>query len=59
MQGKGRVFYTSMGHEQIWLNPTFRQVLLGGIAWAFREVNADVTPNFLQVTPDANTLKTN
>ena len=33
-QGKGRVFYTSMGHDQTWSTPTFRQVLMGGIAWA-------------------------
>ena len=32
--GKGRVFYTSMGHEHIWSTRPFRQVLLGGIAWA-------------------------
>jgi len=34
MQGKGRVFYTSMGHDEIWTKPTFRQVLMGGMAWA-------------------------
>ena len=54
MQGKGRVFYTSMGHDQIWDDPTFRQVLLGGIAWALGNVDADVTPNIDKVTPKAN-----
>lgn len=54
MHGKGRVFYTSMGHGRIWLNPTFRQVLLGGIAWASREAGNDVKPNIEQVTPGAN-----
>ena len=28
MQGKGRVFYTSMGHrEDVWTNPLFHQVV--------------------------------
>ena len=30
MQGKGRVFYTSMGHEHIWKQKIFRQVLWAG-----------------------------
>ena len=46
MHGKGRVFYTSMGHrEDVWTNPIFQQITLGGIAWALRNVDADVTPN--------------
>lgn len=33
--GKGRVFYTSLGHnEYVWEMPDFRQHILGGIAWA-------------------------
>ena len=58
LQGKGRVFYTSMGHrEDVWTNPKFEQVVLGGIAWALGNVDADVTPNIAQVTPKANELK--
>jgi uncharacterized protein len=54
---KGRVFYTSMGHrEDVWTSPIFQQVLLGGIAWALRNVDADVTPNINQVTPKASEL---
>jgi type 1 glutamine amidotransferase len=57
MHGKGRVFYTSMGHrEDNWLNPVFQEILLGGIAWAVRNFDADVTPNLAQVTPRANEL---
>lgn len=34
-EGKGRVFYTALGHrEDIWSNPKFQEHLLGGIAWA-------------------------
>jgi type 1 glutamine amidotransferase len=57
MQDKGRVFYTSMGHEHIWNNKTFRQVLMGGIAWSLRNRGDDVTPNIAQVTPHANQMK--
>jgi type 1 glutamine amidotransferase len=58
MHGKGRVFYTSMGHrEDVWTNPKFEQVVLGGVAWALGNVDADVTPNIDQVTPGANKLK--
>jgi uncharacterized protein len=55
MYGKGRVFFTSMGHrEDVWTNPKFQQVLLGGLAWAAHNADADVTPNIAQVTPKAN-----
>jgi type 1 glutamine amidotransferase len=58
MHQKGRVFYTSMGHrEDVWTNPTFQQILLGGLSWAFGNVEADVTPNIDQVTPRARELK--
>jgi type 1 glutamine amidotransferase len=57
MHGKGRVFYTSMGHrEDVWTNPLFQKILLGGIAWALREVNADVTSNVEKVAPGYLTL---
>lgn len=33
--GKGRVFYTALGHnEHVWLMPAFQSHVLGGIAWA-------------------------
>jgi len=57
MHGQGRVFYTSMGHrEEVWLNPIFQSILLGGLSWAFRNVDADVTPNVEQVTPQWMTV---
>ena len=57
MYGKGRVFYTSLGHRQdIWTNKIFQQILLGGIAWALGNAKADIPPNIDQVTPEANTL---
>jgi type 1 glutamine amidotransferase len=52
MHGKGRVFYTSMGHrDDVWASPIFRDILTGGIRWALGDVQADVTPNLDKVTP--------
>jgi type 1 glutamine amidotransferase len=57
MYEKGRVFFTSMGHrEDVWTNPVFQQVLLGGLAWALGNVEADISPNIDQVTPHAAKL---
>jgi type 1 glutamine amidotransferase len=48
------VFYTSMGHrEDVWTNPLFQAVVLGGMAWAAGNVQADVPTNFRDVTPGA------
>jgi hypothetical protein len=52
--GQGRVFYTSLGHNSsMWGSKDFQDILYGGIAWAVRNVDADVTPNIDQVTPHA------
>jgi uncharacterized protein len=57
LHGKGRVFYTSMGHrEDVWTNPVFQDVLMGGLNWALGRVKADVTPNLAKVAPEANVL---
>jgi type 1 glutamine amidotransferase len=54
MYGQGRVFYTNMGHrEDVWDNPVFQTVLVGGLNWAVHNVDADVTPNIEQVAPKA------
>jgi hypothetical protein len=50
--GKGRVFYTSMGHrEDVWTNPVFVKVLVAGLDWAAGKTQADVTPNMEKVAP--------
>jgi type 1 glutamine amidotransferase len=55
--GKGRVFYTSMGHrEDVWTNPIFQSILLGGISWAVGNVKADVTPNLESAAPGYKTI---
>jgi len=55
MHGKGRVFYTSLGHrEDVWTSKVFEQILLGGLSWALGRLEADITPNIDQVAPRAN-----
>jgi type 1 glutamine amidotransferase len=55
MYGRGRVFYTSLGHrEDVWANKLFQQLVLGGLSWALGRVEADITPNIDQVAPHAN-----
>jgi type 1 glutamine amidotransferase len=52
MHGKGRVFVTSLGHrEDVWTNPIFQKILVGGVSWALGRVDADITPNIETVTP--------
>jgi type 1 glutamine amidotransferase len=54
---EGRVFYTSMGHrEDVWESPMFHKLLLGGLSWALRNVDADITPNLQKAAPEATEL---
>jgi uncharacterized protein len=54
---KGRVFYTSMGHrDDVWKNEIFQNLLMGGLAWALGNVEADITPNLEKVAPSAGEL---
>jgi type 1 glutamine amidotransferase len=56
--GKGRVFYTSMGHrEDVWENPKYQGLLLGALGWATGRIDADITPNIKQVTPHYDQLQ--
>ena len=44
MYGKGRVFYTSLGHvEENWDKPEFQQMITAAIQWAMKLRDADVT----------------
>jgi uncharacterized protein len=55
--GKGRVFYTSMGHrEDVWENSMYQGLLLGALAWATGRVEANIAPNIREVTPKYNEL---
>jgi type 1 glutamine amidotransferase len=54
---KGKVFFTSMGHrDDVWKNPLFQQLLLGGLNWAVGNVKADIPPNLDKAAPKAAEL---
>jgi type 1 glutamine amidotransferase len=43
--GKGRLFYTSLGHrEDVWLSEDYQRHILGGIKWALDLEEADAKP---------------
>jgi type 1 glutamine amidotransferase len=55
--GKGRVFYTSMGHrEDVWSNPMYQGLVLGALGWASGRVDANIEPNIRKVTPKYDQL---
>jgi type 1 glutamine amidotransferase len=55
-EGDGRVWYTAMGHrEDVWTNPTFQSILIGGIQWALGQVRAEVPANLKETAPQAMT----
>ncbi len=57
LHGKGRVFYTSLGHrEDIWTGPVFQGIVLAGLAWVAGRMAFDPQPNIDQVTPGANKI---
>ncbi len=57
LHGKGRVFYTNLGHrEDVWVSPVFQSVLVGALNWALGRIDADVTPNLTTAAPGANQL---
>jgi uncharacterized protein len=48
MYGKGRVYYTTLGHvEANWDKPEFQQMITEAIQWAMGLKNGDVTPRAL------------
>jgi type 1 glutamine amidotransferase len=45
-EGKGKVFYSSLGHPKTaWTNPQFQQHLIAGLKWATGQVPGDATPS--------------
>jgi type 1 glutamine amidotransferase len=55
MHGKGRVFYTSMGHrEDVWQKPEFLDLIVKALSWTTVQIDADVTPNIKTATPHAD-----
>lgn len=57
VHGKGRVFYSSLGHrDDVWASPVFQSLLEGALNWTLKRVDADVTPNLKTAAPGANQL---
>jgi type 1 glutamine amidotransferase len=57
MDGRGRVFYTSMGHrEDVWENPKYQGLLVGAMNVITGRAEADFSPNVQRVTPEYRTL---
>jgi type 1 glutamine amidotransferase len=45
-EGKGKVFYTSFGHDpKVWKDEKFQKHLFGGLKWATGELKGDATPS--------------
>ncbi|HLK33362.1 MAG TPA: ThuA domain-containing protein, partial [Terriglobales bacterium] len=43
LYGRGRVFYTALGHrEDVWQSSVYQSLLTGAMAWTVRDVNAHV-----------------
>jgi type 1 glutamine amidotransferase len=48
MYGKGRVYYTTLGHaRETWDRPEFQSMMVEAIQWATGLTNADITPRKL------------
>ena len=44
--GKGRSFYTSLGHrKEVWRDPTYQEHLCAGLRWAMKLEEGDATPS--------------
>jgi hypothetical protein len=44
--GKGRVFYTALGHrEEVWKDPRFQTMIVQAIKWTTFQIEADATPS--------------
>jgi type 1 glutamine amidotransferase len=55
-EGKGRVWFTAMGHrEDVWTNPIFEDILVGGIKWALGEANGEAPANLKKAAPEGYT----
>jgi type 1 glutamine amidotransferase len=44
--GKGRVFYTALGHrDEVWRDPRFQEHVVGGLRYLFFQVDAESAPS--------------
>jgi type 1 glutamine amidotransferase len=60
MHGKGRVFYTSMGHrEDVWSNAKYQGLLVAALGFVTGKVDANIEPNVSKVTPGYQQVASN
>lgn len=58
IHGRGRVFYTSLGHrEEVWTDPFFHAIVQAGVGWVTNRFDFDVAPNLEKAAPQAGQLK--
>ena len=57
MHGKGRVFYTSLGHrDDVWTSDRFQEMLAGAVAWCAGDAEAEAKPNLKEASPEHGVL---
>jgi type 1 glutamine amidotransferase len=55
--GSGKAFYTAMGHrDDVWSNPAYQDLIIGGIDYALGRVKVDDSPNIDTAAPKAGTM---
>lgn len=51
--GKGRVFYTGLGHrEDVWQNPKYQEMVGTAVLWVLGKLEGDCSPNLKQLFGD-------
>jgi len=57
MHGKGKVFFTALGHrDDVWTSPLFQEMLAGALAWCCGDASADIPSNLKEAAPEAAVL---
>ena len=56
-EGKGRVYYTGLGHrDDVWASERFQTMIVGAMNWITGRASAAVKPNIATVTPGFDQL---
>ena len=57
MHGKGRVFFTALGHRDVvWTSTLFQAMLVGAVAWCCGDAAAEIPSNLKEAAPGAGVL---
>ena len=56
-EGKGRVYYSAMGHrEDVWMSERFQEMLVGALAWVTGKAEIEIAASMREVTPHASVM---